>query len=191
MVLKVVEAMPMVAIGIVAFIHAVLPYKEIFDWEVSAVKVIGMTPDDARDSAGVGRNQGLSNGFLAAGAAWALAEWWLRGPAVRAASPDVLRRLRLARGPLRVRHVPEARVPDQAGVARGCGSRGGSPPDVFIFVTPPIVNGSPEPQSGEGVSQVPLRHVRSGRCSSMPASVQPRSIARCVSARGRYTPASP
>jgi uncharacterized membrane protein len=44
------------------------------------VKVIGMTPEDARASARVGRNQGLSNGFLAAGAAWALAEWWLLGP---------------------------------------------------------------------------------------------------------------
>ena len=77
---KILEALPLVTLALVAGIHAVFAYKEIFDWEDSAVKVIGMTLEDARASAPVGRNQGLSNGFLAAGAAWSLAEWWLRGP---------------------------------------------------------------------------------------------------------------
>ncbi len=72
--------MPLITLGLVAVVHTVFVYKEIFDWEDSAVKVIGMTPEDARASAPVGRNQGLSNGFLAAGAAWAMAEWWLGGP---------------------------------------------------------------------------------------------------------------
>jgi putative membrane protein len=67
-------------IAIVAFIHAVFAYKEVFDWEASATKSIGMSPDDARASAPVGKNQGLYNGFLAAGAAWSLAEWWHRSP---------------------------------------------------------------------------------------------------------------
>jgi uncharacterized membrane protein len=80
MLASVLEALPMIAIGGVALVHAVFAYKEIFDWEGSAVKVIGMTPEDARASATVGKNQGLSNGFLAAGATWSLAEWWLHGP---------------------------------------------------------------------------------------------------------------
>ena len=80
MVSMILEAAPLVTLALVAGIHAVFAYKEVFDWKGSAVKVIGMTPEDARASAPVGRNQGLSNGFLAAGAAWAMAEWWLRGP---------------------------------------------------------------------------------------------------------------
>jgi uncharacterized membrane protein len=70
----------MVALALVAVIHAVFAYKEIFDWEASAERVLGMTREDARASAPVGRNQGLSNAFLAAGAAWSLIEWWFRGP---------------------------------------------------------------------------------------------------------------
>jgi putative membrane protein len=65
----------------IAVIHSVIAYKEIFDWEASAERVIGMPPEEARASARVGRNQGLSNAFLAAGAAWAAAEWWFGGPA--------------------------------------------------------------------------------------------------------------
>jgi uncharacterized membrane protein len=66
--------------AILAFIHAVFAYKEIFDWENSAMKVLGMSPTAAQASATVGKNQGLSNAFLAAGAAWAFATWWRRGP---------------------------------------------------------------------------------------------------------------
>lgn len=77
---QIIDALPLAMLAIVAGIHAVFAYKEIFDWEASAIKVIGMSPEDARASAPVGRNLGLYNGFLAAGAAWALAEWWFRGP---------------------------------------------------------------------------------------------------------------
>ena len=77
---QVIEALPLALLAIVAVIHVVFAYKEVFDWEASAVKSIGMSPDDARASAPVGKNQGLYNGFLAAGAAWSLAEWWFRGP---------------------------------------------------------------------------------------------------------------
>jgi len=78
---KILEAFPVVMLAFVAVIHAVFAYKEVFDWEASAVKSIGMSPDDARASAPVGKNQGLYNGFLAAGAAWSLAEWLLRSQA--------------------------------------------------------------------------------------------------------------
>ena len=78
---KVLEALPLAMLALLAGIHAVFTYKEVFDWEASAVKLIGMSRDDARASAPVGKNQGLYNGFLAMGAAWSLAEWWLHGPA--------------------------------------------------------------------------------------------------------------
>jgi uncharacterized membrane protein len=80
MVSAILDALPMITLAVVAVIHAVFAYKEIFDWEVSAVKVLGMTVADARASAKVGQNQGLSNAFLAAGAGWSIVEWWLRGP---------------------------------------------------------------------------------------------------------------
>jgi uncharacterized membrane protein len=70
---KMLSAFPLAMLAILAFIHAVFAYKEVFDWEKSAETVIGMTPEAARASAPVGKNQGLSNAFLAAGAAWALA----------------------------------------------------------------------------------------------------------------------
>lgn len=79
---QVLEAFPLVMLAIVAGIHAVFAYKEVFDWEASAVKSIGMSPEDARASAPVGKNQGLYNGFLAVGAAWSMAEWWLQGQSV-------------------------------------------------------------------------------------------------------------
>ncbi|WP_165228576.1 DUF1304 family protein [Aquisphaera insulae] len=60
--------------------HAVFAYKEIFDWENSATKILGMSDADARAAAGVGRNQGYSNAALAAGAAWGMAAPWLQGP---------------------------------------------------------------------------------------------------------------
>ena len=80
MISKVLNAFPFVMLAILAFIHAVFAYKEIFDWESSAMSVLDMTQEAARASATVGKNQGLSNAFLAAGAAWAFAAWWVRGP---------------------------------------------------------------------------------------------------------------
>ena len=77
---RALETFPLAMLAIVAVIHAVFAYKEVFDWEASAVKSIGMSPDDARASAPVGKNQGLYNGFLAAGAVWSLAAWWFQGP---------------------------------------------------------------------------------------------------------------
>jgi uncharacterized membrane protein len=80
MIRRALRVVPLIALAILAGVHALFAYKEIFDWEKSAVEVIHMKPEDARASAKVGQNQGLSNAFLAAGAAWALAAWWLRGP---------------------------------------------------------------------------------------------------------------
>ena len=79
MLAQVLEVLPLIALGLVVFVHAVFAYKEIFDWENSAVNVIGMSREDAQASTKVGMNQGLSNCFLAAGAAWSLLEWWQRG----------------------------------------------------------------------------------------------------------------
>jgi uncharacterized membrane protein len=77
---KIFKALPLLPLAVLSFVHVVFAYKEIFDWERSAVEVIGMTPEAARASIIVGKNQGLSNAFLAAGASWALALWWLRSP---------------------------------------------------------------------------------------------------------------
>jgi uncharacterized membrane protein len=68
-----------VGLGAVAIAHVAFAYKEIFSWVPSAVDVLGMSQGDALASAKIGQNQGLSNAFLAAGAVWAMLDWWLRG----------------------------------------------------------------------------------------------------------------
>ncbi len=77
---KILEILPLASLVLLAGIHFVFAYKEIFDWEASAVKLIGMNEADATASAKVGKNQGLYNAFLAAGAVWSLVEWGFRGP---------------------------------------------------------------------------------------------------------------
>jgi putative membrane protein len=79
---KILKWLPPITLALLCFVHCVFAYKEITDWTRSAVEVIGMKPEDAQASAQVGRNQGLSNAFLAAGAAWALITWCLQGPSV-------------------------------------------------------------------------------------------------------------
>ncbi|QEH35185.1 hypothetical protein OJF2_37320 [Aquisphaera giovannonii] len=73
--------LPVAALALLAIVHAAFAYKEIFDWEAAAVEVLGMPPEVARACAAVGRNQGLSNAALAAGAAWALVVFRLQDPA--------------------------------------------------------------------------------------------------------------
>ena len=146
----------------------VFAFKEIFDWEGSAVKVIGMTPEDARASAPVGRNQGLSNGFLAAGAAWAMAEWWLQGPSAGRPPADILRRLRHDRWSIRLGHVSEKRVSDQAGVTRSRRSRRGLAPNFVkhkVALASALLGGvtsnfylvltDPDGLAGPGIEQMP------------------------------------
>jgi len=74
--------LPLLILIILAGIHSFIAYSEIFNWEASAVEKIGMTLEDARASAKVGRNQGLYNGFLAAGVIWTIMELSSRGPSV-------------------------------------------------------------------------------------------------------------
>jgi uncharacterized membrane protein len=71
---------PLIALALLSGVHCVFAYKELTDWVNSATDIIGMREADARASEPVGKNQGLSNAFLAIGAAWALAAWWRRGP---------------------------------------------------------------------------------------------------------------
>ena len=76
----VLRSVPLIALALLSVIHTVFAYKELTDWVNSARDIIGMREADARASEPVGKNQGLSNAFLAIGAAWALAAWWRRGP---------------------------------------------------------------------------------------------------------------
>ena len=62
-----------------AVLHVVFLVQEMFFWTGAnglGVRVAGMTPEDAAASAQLARNQGLYNGFLAAGLIWGL----LAGP---------------------------------------------------------------------------------------------------------------
>ena len=62
-----------VLIIIVAVLHAGFLVLEMFLWRTPVGrKVFGLTPDFAEQSAKLAANQGLYNGFLAAGLAWGL-----------------------------------------------------------------------------------------------------------------------
>jgi putative membrane protein len=62
-----------VVVGIVAVIHVYFLVLEMFLWATPrGVKVFGTEPQFARDSAVLAANQGLYNGFLAAGLAWGI-----------------------------------------------------------------------------------------------------------------------
>ena len=72
-----------IATGLVAAIHLYLLVLEMFLWNTPrGRRVFGTTPEFAAASRALAANQGLYNGFLAAGLAWAL---WLgpSGDAVR------------------------------------------------------------------------------------------------------------
>lgn len=60
--------------GIVAALHLYFLVLEMFFWtKPLGLKAFGRTPEQARDSAVLAANQGLYNGFLAAGLVWAIA----------------------------------------------------------------------------------------------------------------------
>lgn len=64
-----------VMIGLVALLHAYFLVLEMFLWEKpTGRRVFGTTPEFAAASKVLAANQGLYNGFLAAGLAWGL---WL------------------------------------------------------------------------------------------------------------------
>lgn len=64
-----------VLIGIVAAIHVYILVLEMFLWDRPAGrKAFGLTPEFAQQTRTLAANQGLYNGFLAAGLIWGLAQ---------------------------------------------------------------------------------------------------------------------
>ena len=64
-----------VLVGIVALLHVYILVLEMFLWTKPAgMRAFRRTPEQARDSATLAANQGLYNGFLAAGLAWSLVQ---------------------------------------------------------------------------------------------------------------------
>jgi len=63
-------------IALVALLHAYFLVLEMFLWRTRARRLFRMTAEKAEMTAQLAANQGLYNGFLAAGLAWAL----LSGP---------------------------------------------------------------------------------------------------------------
>ena len=67
-------------IGLVALEHFYFLVLEMFLWRTRARRIFGMTPEQAEATAKLAANQGLYNGFLAAGLVWALATDMDRAP---------------------------------------------------------------------------------------------------------------
>lgn len=62
-----------ILVSLVALEHVGFLVLEMFFWQKPlGLKIFGLTPEQARDSAALAANQGLYNGFLAAGLLWAL-----------------------------------------------------------------------------------------------------------------------
>ena len=60
--------------GVVALIHVYIVILEMFLWETPrALKAFGTTPEFATSTKVLAANQGLYNGFLAAGLIWGIA----------------------------------------------------------------------------------------------------------------------
>lgn len=63
----------MIAVGLNALLHLYFLVLEMFLWEKPAgLRAFGQTPESARQSRVLAANQGLYNGFLAAGLVWSL-----------------------------------------------------------------------------------------------------------------------
>lgn len=62
-----------VAVGLVALLHVYFLVLEMFLWDKPfGRRTFGLTPEFATQSRSLAANQGLYNGFLAAGLAWGL-----------------------------------------------------------------------------------------------------------------------
>lgn len=62
-----------VAVGLVALLHLYFLVLEMFYWDKPlGLRAFGLTPEFAQASKSLAANQGLYNGFLAAGLAWGL-----------------------------------------------------------------------------------------------------------------------
>ncbi len=62
----------LVLAALVALIHVYILVLEMFLWKTRARRVFGMTAEQAEATAVLAKNQGLYNGFLAAGLVWGL-----------------------------------------------------------------------------------------------------------------------
>ena len=63
----------MIAVGVVALIHVYILVLEMFLWTKPAgLRAFGLTPERAESSRVLAMNQGLYNGFLAAGLVWSM-----------------------------------------------------------------------------------------------------------------------
>ncbi|MEO7911185.1 MAG: DUF1304 domain-containing protein [Roseiflexaceae bacterium] len=64
----------LILVGLVALGHIYILVLEMFLWTTPrAQRVFGITPEFARESRSLAANQGLYNGFLAAGLLWGIA----------------------------------------------------------------------------------------------------------------------
>jgi putative membrane protein len=64
----------LILVGLVALEHVYILVLEMFLWTTPrAQRVFGITPEFARQSRSLAANQGLYNGFLAAGLLWGIA----------------------------------------------------------------------------------------------------------------------
>ncbi|MIL09401.1 DUF1304 domain-containing protein [Salmonella enterica subsp. enterica] len=62
-----------ILVALVALIHLYIVYLEMVAWDTpTGRKAFNLTPEFARDSKVLAANQGLYNGFLAAGLLWGL-----------------------------------------------------------------------------------------------------------------------
>jgi putative membrane protein len=63
----------MVLVGLVALEHIYILYLEMIAWTTPRVRrIFGTTPEFAEESKALAANQGLYNGFLAAGLIWGI-----------------------------------------------------------------------------------------------------------------------
>lgn len=62
-----------ILIAVIAGLHGLFLVLEMFLWQTPVGRrIFGLTPEFAKESARLAANQGLYNGFLAAGLAWGL-----------------------------------------------------------------------------------------------------------------------
>jgi len=69
-----------VLIALVALVHLYILVLEMFLWRTRARRIFGMSAEQAEATAVLAANQGLYNGFLAAGLIWSLATTLDRAP---------------------------------------------------------------------------------------------------------------
>lgn len=67
------NAVANIAVAVVALLHLYFLVLEMFFWEKPlGLRVFGLTPEFAKASRALAANQGLYNGFIAAGLLWGL-----------------------------------------------------------------------------------------------------------------------